>query len=503
MRRSLWLAASGVAVLLSSGLVGGVAQDVGRGDADLQFQVGTLLFEETRYREAMEAFEAAARSSDPALAVRARKGKIRAALRLAEFGLARTDAARLRAAAPDDPEAVALEGDALWSAGLFDEAEAAYGDAIGLGGGASRARLGMARSLATEGRLPEALSEAQAALAAAPRDGDIHATIGEILERQQQYVEAADAYTNYINLLPNRDRSEKAGWARAQVRFLRSFDGVEPVAIDLQDQQTLHTVPFRIVNDKVVVQARVNGGRPQDFVLDTGSEETVISAGTARRLGIRPVTYTLSAGVGEVGLRGLQLARVDELEIGSLSVRNLPVLIKNPALGGIPRRERESISPLSLGMSMTIDYEQRLLTIGRDLPVGEPDVRLPMRVNRLALVRGLLNATQPAYFVVDTGGEVISISADTAGQLAPVEGRKIPLRVYGSSGWDRDAFLMPGVNLDFDQIKYRNFSMVVLNLRAPSALLGFQLGGIVGHRFLSNYRVSMDMARAELRLTEF
>jgi hypothetical protein len=34
-------------------------------------------------------------------------------------------------------------------------------------------------------------------------------------------------------------------------------------------------------------------------------------------------------------------------------------------------------------------------------------------------------------------------------------------------------------------------------------LLGFQVGGIVGHRFLSEYRVSMDVARSELRLEKF
>jgi len=29
------------------------------------------------------------------------------------------------------------------------------------------------------------------------------------------------------------------------------------------------------------------------------------------------------------------------------------------------------------------------------------------------------------------------------------------------------------------------------------------LGGIVGHKFLSNYRVSMDLAQSELRLEKF
>ena len=69
-----------------------------------------------------------------------------------------------------------------------------------------------------------------------------------------------------------------------------------------------------------------------------------------------------------------------------------------------------------------------------------------------------------------------------------------------ANSWDRDAFLMPGMNLDFDTIEYRNFSLVVLNLRAPSLLLGFQLGGIVGHKFLAPYRVSMDLVNSELRL---
>ena len=123
-----------------------------------------------------------------------------------------------------------------------------------------------------------------------------------------------------------------------------------------------------------------------------------------------------------------------------------------------------------------------------------------MRIARLALVRGLLNSMRAAYFVVDTGGEVISISTDTAEMLAPSAFQRIPLRVYGTSGWDRDAFLMPGVDLDFDQIEYRNYPLVVLNLRAPSVLLGFQVGGIVGHKFLSSYRVSMDMEHSELRL---
>ncbi len=479
------------------------AQDVSNADAELQYQLGNLLSEETRYRDALEAFERASRAPDFDLAVRARKGKVKTELRLAEFVAARDEAEQLRKDVPTDVDASTLYADALWATGLFDEADAVYQDVLKRVPGSSRARFGVARSLATRSRLEEALNEGLTALAASPRDGEIHAGVGDIYEQLNRFDEAAASYTNFINLLPNKDRSDKAAWSRAQVQFLKAFEGRLPADVSPEALGRLHTVPFKLVDEKIVVQARVNGGRLLDFVLDTGSEQTVISRETAQRQNVRPITYTLSAGVGEVGLRGLQLARIDRLEIGTLEVRNLPVLIKNPALRGIPKREGESFSPLSLGMSMTIDYARRLLTIGRTLPDEQVDFRLQMRVHRLAMVRGMLNAKQPAYFVVDTGGQVISISADTAQDMnLPVDGglRRIPLRVYGTSGWDRDAFLLPGQNLEFSGIQYKNYSLVVLNLRAPSLLLGFRLGGIVGHKFLENYRVTMDLARSELRL---
>ena len=221
---------------------------------------------------------------------------------------------------------------------------------------------------------------------------------------------------------------------------------------------------------------------------------------TVQRLGITPITYTLSAGVGDIGLRGLQLARIDSLEFGTLKLRNVPCLIKSPPLRDIPSRETESLSPLSLGFSMSIDYKAHKLTFGKHLPREANDLELPLRLYRLATVRGMVGGGLPANFVVDTGGEVISISHATANALPKTDVRRIPLKVWGSSGWEKDAFLLPGVDLAFDTIHYRNFPVVVLNLDAPSVLLGFQLGGIVGAQFLKNYHVGIDLERSVLRL---
>jgi Flp pilus assembly protein TadD/predicted aspartyl protease len=489
-----------IAALLAA-VVAGPQATTATDDAELQLQLAGLLFEETRFAEALEAYRHAIQAKDTDLALRGRIGFVRTALRIGLFQDAQREAASLRAMAPASPEALSAYADAVWSAGQFDEAEEAWEKALALSPEASRARHGLARSLASRSKLDAALIEAQAALKTAPRDAEIHHTVGSIYERMGRYEQAAAAFNDYINLLPNKDRSDKAAWSRSQVRFLKSFGEKQPLQIAEAEAGRLHTVDFRVVDDKVIVKARVNGGRLQDFVLDTGSEQTTISRQTASSANVRPITYTLSAGVGEVGLRGLQLGRIDDFEIGTLRLQNVPTLIKAPPLRGVPKKETESFSPMAFGLSMIIDYGTRKLTIGRALPEERADIHMGLRHHRLTMVRGVINNNRPTYFVVDTGGEVISISTSTAESLNVAMPRKIGLKVYGTSGWDREAFLMPGVNLKFDDIAYPNFSVVVLNLRAPSVLLGFEVGGIVGHKFLSPYRVSLDLPRSEMRMT--
>ena len=463
-----------------------------------QYRLAIGLYGHGEYAEALRAFTRALASPDAALTLRARKGTVRAALRIAEFDVARREAETLARDAGMDAEALTLYGDALWSAGRFDEADREYTQALALDSGSSRARFGLARSLGARSRLREALAEARAALRSAPRDPDLHALAGTIAERLNRFDEAADAYVAYADLLPVGE-AMATSIARGRAGFLRSFEGREPLSMNSGDAGGVHTVPFKLVRNKVVVQGRLNG-LAVEWVLDTGAERTGVSQALATSARIRPVGTTLTAGVGRAALRRVQLGRADILEIGSLSVHNVPVSIRQPAIGGAPRWQGLSLSPLALGLSVVVDYGRKRVTLARALPDTRSDVTLPMRIHRLPFVRGTLNATHAAYFVVDTGGEVISISAETAQALGMEPVRRIPLRVFGLSGQDEGAFLLPGVDLDFEEIEYRKVGLAVLNLRAPSVLLGFQVGGIVGHTFLSGYRVSIDVPRSEVRL---
>jgi predicted aspartyl protease len=466
---------------------------------EVYLQLGDQLFEETRYREAAEAYGRVKGAPDEAHAYRAATGLVRSLLRVADFTHAKREADALAKGFGLRAEAIALHGDALWSMGLFPEAETRYRDALTLDAVHPRAHHGLARAFTARRKLDRALDHAQLAIHHSPRDEEIHHTLAFIHDRQRRFDRAAAALTTYASLLPPGD-GDRALLARAQIQFLESFRGRTPLETDPSSATAIHKVPFRLVKDKIVVSGRINGGRPIDFVVDTGAEMTVLGRRAAERARISALGFTVSAGVGEAGLRGLQLARIDELEIGSYRVRNVPTIIKSPPLSGLPAREGESWSPPALGLSMIVDYQRRELTFGRTIS-ERGEIEVPLYLYRLAMVRGLVNDREPASFVVDTGGEVISISTVMASALGPSRIRRIPLKVYGSSGWDRDAFLLPGLDLAFDRIRFDNFATVVLNLRAPSVLLGFELGGIVGHRFLKDYRVALDLEAGLLKLT--
>ena len=466
--------------------------------SETRIQLGDLLLDDQRYWEAIPVFDQAKEGATQEQLVRASSGMVRALLQVAEFTRGQNEALYLRGLAPRDPAALALSADALWAGGLFDEAETAYRDVLALDPDSGAGRNGLAKSLATRHAYDEALDVVQSALAVSPEVPEYHHTLGSIYQRMHRYPEAAEAYERYVDLLPVTISDEKVNWARAEVRFLRSF-GDRP-AVQLREPGRVHTIPFRLVRDKVIVRGRVNGREAVDFVLDTGAEQTVLSQPAARQLGVQPITNTLSAGVGEAGMRGLQAGRMDSLQIGSLEVTNLPALIKSPPLDGLPTPEAEAFSPLALGLSVTIDYGQNHLIIAEELPSETADIVLPLRQQRLTMVRGVVDDQYPISFVVDTGGEVISISRGTANRLAPMTVRRVPLMVYGTSGWDETAYLRPGTSLAFNELLYANHSVVVLNLHRPSALLGFHIGGIVGYQFFRDYRVSIDLQRSEMRL---
>ena len=506
MRKIICVLCPVIAAATALGVLASAAVAPSSTRSEIQLEFGDLLFSDERYGEAISAYDRAKEGAEPDQLVRASAGLLRSLLFSAEFNRAYQEAQFFESLDHRaNPQLRTLSADGFWGYGLFDEADRIYDEVLAQVPSSPRARHGLARSLAARNLHTEALTEIQAAIALSPTDPILHHTHGTILRGLRRYEAAAEAFEQYVTVLPRVRDTAQLEYARSEVSFLRSFGDRVPFEMSL-DEEEIHTLPFDLLNDKIIIQGRVNGSDPVELVVDTGAEQMVLSQELAERVGVAGITRTISAGVGEVGMRGLDLGRIDSLILGSLEVRNIPAIIKNPplTLAGIPRRRvPDSISPIALGLSAIIDYRSRELVLAKVLPEEPAEIELPMRVQRLAVVRGVINEEHAKSFVVDTGGEVISISLGTAAVLRMTPPRYIPLRVFGTSGWDEDAFLLPGVNLAFRDIKYDNFSVVVLNLHRPSALVGFHIEGIIGYDFLSDYRVSMDLARSVLRLSRY
>lgn len=81
-----------VTLALSTGVLG---RQPGN-DGAVQLQLANLLFDDTRYGEALDAFRRAARSADASVSIPARVGVVISALRIGEFVEAQREAASLK-----------------------------------------------------------------------------------------------------------------------------------------------------------------------------------------------------------------------------------------------------------------------------------------------------------------------------------------------------------------------------------------------------------------------
>src|SRR5262245_17757837 len=111
MRRGV-RAVSAAVLFTAAVLVIRVETAVDASSGAVQLQLGREYIEEGRYDDALDAFKKALALAEPDDQRAARAGVIQAALRVAEFDLARSEAEKLVAQSPTSPEASALYADA-------------------------------------------------------------------------------------------------------------------------------------------------------------------------------------------------------------------------------------------------------------------------------------------------------------------------------------------------------------------------------------------------------
>jgi predicted aspartyl protease len=381
-------------------------------------------------------------------------------------------------------------GDAFFRAALFDRAERAFRDALTYDAQSGPAHLGLARALATRREVDLALAEVDVAIGLPATPADAHLTLANLLEHTGHTASAAQSLDRYLNSVGRDAHPLRVQRARAQAALLH-LAGHAPLRGGNRDGAG--TIAFDIIQDKLFVKASINGRIPVDMMIDTGADGLVLSRQIVDRAGMPRVEG--SAGAPMVAL-------ADRLDIAGLTVTRVPALVRPEPLRVTPYLDGSALSPLALGLSMILDYERRQLTLARRLPFEPADVELPLSFAALPVVVGTIG-TDAISFVIDTGSEVTSLAGEVLDRLGPVpDARRIPMRVFDAWGArQRDAFLLtPGLDLAFGAITLSRYPVVVRSWPDVEAVHGFAMGGILGHNFLKQYRVSVDLVRRVVRL---
>ncbi len=211
------------------------------------------------------------------------------------------------------------------------------------------------------------------------------------------------------------------------------------------------SVDFRMPRNQIVVQARIGGAGPFNFLLDTATDPSGFDLATADSLGI-PVDR--ESGGFAVGT-GSQQVRIYPLEIGGLSIGGvefdtIPAVASGylRALGeplGLPLHGVLGVSFLR-GKAVVIDYPTRRVHIyDEPLPVPEgPDVvSIPMRRdgNDVVIPDFEVNG-QPLLVTLDTGASLNLSVYRAAAERLGIDSLRARGKEAASRGFRGDASMV-------------------------------------------------------------
>ncbi len=360
-----------------------------------------------------------------------------------------------------------------------------------------------------ENRLSNSIDSLRHAVALAPNEPDFIFALAQASARKENFKEAADSFERFLQIAPKTDADRRAR-IRGLVEFLR-YLGQQRGRLYQADGDKA-SLPLEMLTTRPVIPVRVNGSAPQKFVFDTGSGMCVLSEETARRLGVKAIAHGGQArAVGGNGRFEIIYGFLDKLEIGDVTIRNVPVYIRH--FYAATTDASTSTVDGYLGTSAiakyltTVDYAKRTFALDTKRQSKKEAAliaELPIRSTSSGFLSGevqLDGIEKPLNFIIDTGASISVLSDRLAGreELASLK-EGLRMRVFGAAGVADDVrtLILPRVLLG--EHSQHSINAAVLDLDSINETAGFEQTGILGGNFLYKYRVTFDFRKGILRL---
>lgn len=157
-------------------------------------------------------------------------------------------------------------------------------------------------------------------------------------------------------------------------------------------------------SDRLTVPVRIGKNGPYDFLIDTGSERTVLARGLAERLGLVPSGRATLIGVA--GSLAVDLVDVAEVSLGSRSIYDLSApLLEGSHIGADGIIGLDGLQ----NQRVLIDFKRNLIAVNTARELGgnggyEIVVRARRRGDQLIMTNAVVDGIRTDV-VIDTGAQ--------------------------------------------------------------------------------------------------
>ncbi len=248
---------------------------------------------------------------------------------------------------------------------------------------------------------PEGLKLSKTLAALDPADKGYYEAIGKLYEAAGSETLFDQAKTmKYPVIIPVKEKSE------SRVLPSLAWGGEGAGSTEL------------VSSTDIVVPVSVNGSKKEYMLLDSGSNNVLLSPFLVKKLGLKAIASAQYSGLGFRGAQKSDWVFIKQLSIGSYTVKNIPAMVINKHSGYY--KQIDGIIPLSLlkYSAMVLDRRHgKLLLYPSGTPPEEVMGKGTFRLNNLwpddcPMVQVTIQGRKGRFCLVDTGAWATILSSE-------------------------------------------------------------------------------------------
>ena len=401
---------------------------------------------------------------------------------------------------PKSPEAHALFALALINGGEYEKAEEELNLAVSLGGESPDTNLGFGRLAFAEGDLEEAIRRLYKAT-----DSHLRIMASDLLAAS---LSAVNRHREAKEVMV-RASKEIGGLTEAENVYIKSrieiYDGCQGLKLyRIPDEFRSTTLDFTNSDGHILAPMAVNGLDIGNVHLDTGgSGGLTVSAKSVENLDLKMIGRVTGMNVAKE--LTADVAIVDEIRIGDLVIKNVPVNIYHGA-GNFHGGSSGNLGKEVLQrLNMTIDYKNSSLTFfhprATDLQAGLVDKnvaseKIPFHRDKFIIVQASINGRKPEPFILDTGAGITVFHSEYYSEsIASPSKQGEPPTLDKPKPFTLDSLRIGGR-------EYEHVMSLAMDLTQIYKLAQDDYPGIIGNPIFQNSRLHFNFADSTLVIEE-